>query len=193
MYNDGHLLDFEREGRITASQVAAILGHDPYTSRAKAWRRIMGKEPPSPPNSFMTHGIAHEEDALDAFQVETGIIISSGHFFPHPKIEWLGASPDGIISISGNLIPLEVKCPQNLPTLAPMHYWIQVQTQIECLNAPYGWFYAWTEEGSFLEKITRDKLRWKIIEEELLSFYEKYILTGIEPERMKADRKVSLV
>jgi putative phage-type endonuclease len=52
----------------------------------------------------------------------------------HPKLSWLGASPDGITPKG---VMLEIKCPYSRkidPSTPPFHYWIQMQIQLEVCN-----------------------------------------------------------
>ena len=71
---------------------------------------------------------------------------------PHPKINHLGASPDGIVSpykLDGEHLTnyvgrmLEIKCPLSRKikktgeikgVICPIYYWVQVQLQLECCD-----------------------------------------------------------
>lgn len=187
-YNDSHLLDINRVGKITASVAAAIMGIDPYTSRQKAWRRITGNEteaekrPSDNPN--IIRGVENEWKALESFEVQSGLLLLPGRFVLHPEIAFLGASPDSI-TYKGKR-PVEVKCPAALHSDIPAHYNVQVQVQIQCLNADYGWFFSWTEEepNGFIKKVDRDdKYFWDTIYPALHSFYFDYVEKNIPPPR----------
>lgn len=180
-YNDSHLLDFDRAGKITASLVAAIMGVDPYTSRQEAWRRILGTAKQVKENPFMQWGVEHETDALDAFEVESGILIHPGHFIPHPVFPWLGASPD---SLTNDGEPVEVKCPQKLHEALPAHYKLQVLTQIECCGADRGFFGSWTENGFWWTEVPREQKYFEeVICKELEMFYNEYVVKNVVPPR----------
>jgi len=192
MYNDSHLLDFDRAGKITASLVAAIMGIDPNTSRQEAWRRIMGiaKERD---NVFMQAGNDIEQEALENFEVESGILITPGRFIPHPRIPWLGASPDALTT-KGR--PVEVKAQQkkeeNRYTTCPDYYRLQVLTQIECCDADQGYFGCLVCEhlqpeknvGFWWETIPADKKYFReVICKELEMFYNEYVVKNVIPPR----------
>ena len=183
--SDAHLLTFDRYGRITASIVGAITRTDPYHSRKWAWRVCMGTEPEHDPGKDARRGIEHEDDALVQAEVETGFFVEKGYFVPHPEITWLGASPDGFIW-DGKLhccIPVECKCPRNLYTGIPAHYYDQVQTQIECVNAPYAYFVQWVGDSQRVERVERNA-EWRSLTRPILTeFYESYVATGVEPPR----------
>ena len=56
----------------------------------------------------MKWGIEQEPFAREAYEVETGEIVKLCGFVDHPSIDWLGASPDGLIGRDGLV---EFKCP----------------------------------------------------------------------------------
>jgi putative phage-type endonuclease len=49
---------------------------------------------------------------------------------PHPRLSWIGASPDGI---TPDGVMLEIKCPfsRKIDGIVPFHYWTQMQLQLE--------------------------------------------------------------
>lgn len=59
-------------------------------------------------NAAMQWGIDHEDEARVAYEVQTGAFVDLVGFVRHPDIEWLGASPDGLVDDDGLL---EIKCP----------------------------------------------------------------------------------
>ena len=65
-----------RSGRITASQVGAILGHSPYATRDDVMRRMVrdyhGAEREFVGNIATEYGNFHEAGALAEYQMETG-------------------------------------------------------------------------------------------------------------------------
>lgn len=191
---DGHMEDFARFGRITASLVPAILRLTKQ-SRKYAWRVIMGKEPDRDPGWDAMRGIECEKDAIAAFESETGLLARGGKFMPHPRHDWLGASPDGFVyePINGVSvrIPLEAKCPRVQHTELPPMYHAQMQTQLECCEAPWGYFISWTEANAnepFILKVGRDSKWWTETEPVLFEFYMQYVKTGIEPPRSPSRR-----
>lgn len=185
--SDDHLLDFDRVGRITASVVGAILRLDPGHSRKWAWRVITGREPDKQ-NFDMRRGVEHEDDAIFGFECEHGILCEPGRFVPHPSIEWLGASPDAVIP--NGRIPVESKCPRMLHSEIPPKYYAQIQTQIQCLSAPHGWFVSWTEaDGVWTLQVERDDAWWETNFPILAEFYELYVKPDVEPPRAARRKK----
>jgi YqaJ-like viral recombinase domain len=185
MSSDGHMTDFDRFGRITASVVPAITRTDPTKSRKWAWRVITGREPVRTPGPDAARGLEHEEDAIAAAEAQLVVLAMPGRFVAHRNILWLGASPDGFIveTLDGieYEIPVEAKCPRVLHVEIPPWYYDQVQTQLECCDAPYAYFVSWTQEFHKIIKIARDKDWWEKTYPMLKDFYEQYIVPDIEP------------
>lgn len=193
-YNDSHLLDINRVGKITASVAAAIMGIDPYTSRQKAWRRITGNETEAEKsegqNYYQQQGNENEAGTLAAFEAATGMLLLPGRFIIHHEIPWLGASPDSL-TYKGR-VPVECKSmtedrKKYLDEIAP-YYLIQCQVQIQCCNTTYGWFY---QQGGghkpFLLRVERDdKYFWETIYPALHSFYFDYVEKNVPPPRKGA-------
>jgi len=177
-----HLTDFNRFGKLTGSQCAASVGLCKFTSRAKLWRQITGKEAKFEGNAFTQYGNDNEKHALSAFEAITGSLLDKGRFLTHPTIKWLGASPDGFVDD----IIVEVKCPQTLHVECPLHYRIQMYAQMACAECISGWFFSWTPQGNYIEKVYFEPEYWN---DYLLigmdKFWNHYVAKDIEPPRGK--------
>lgn len=79
-------------------------------------------------------GKKYEEVANRLYcQLNNTTVIEFG-LMPHPRLKWLGASPDGI---TPDGIMLEIKCPKSRKideTCVPLHYWTQTQLQMETVG-----------------------------------------------------------
>ena len=108
----------QREGRITASNFGRIMSARNEQSLKKVYESLGGKE-----NRFWTPpacrmGISQEENAKKAYishKMEVNNVIVSVQDVGLCVPNWdstIGASPDGIVHISDQLIPrvLEIKC-----------------------------------------------------------------------------------
>ena len=102
-----------RKGKVTASIAAACLGLDKYTSRKKAWRTILGREPEDTGNPHLARGVLFEPKARWEYEVLTGNTVVETGLWTHPECEWLAASVDGCV---GDDAILECKCPMVAPT-----------------------------------------------------------------------------
>ena len=177
-----HLIEFDRAGRITASVVGAILRHDESHSQRWAWRVITGREPERV-NRDMQRGLDHEDDAIESLEIELGVLAFPGRFVAHPDLDWLGGSPDGFISESGILVPVEAKCPRMVHAEIPLHYYDQVQTQVECCDVPYGYFISWEGDRQRVWRVERDDEWWTLNRPLLESFYRDYVEADLEPPK----------
>lgn len=187
--SDEHLVDFRRAGSVTASVVAAILRCDANgRSRKWAWRVITGREPERE-SWDMARGQEHEPDAIFGFECEYGVFCLPGEYVPHPLYAWLGASPDAIVPVEPRIrIPVECKCPRELHKYIPDGYYAQLQTQMQCLRAPYGFFVSWCEGEVWCKKVLRNDAWWTENFPVIKEFYELYVKPDVEPP--KSPRRV---
>lgn len=108
-----------RAGRITASRFADVVSltkaGKPKAERDKYMREIVFERLAA----TSTHEVGGratkwgeevEPFGREAVEIATGYIIAPGGFFTHPRYEFLGASPDGLIGDDGGY---ESKCPMD--------------------------------------------------------------------------------
>ncbi len=168
-----------REGKLTASIAAGCLGLDPYCSRQKAWRTILGTQKKDE-NGFMQWGNAHESDAIAEYEVQSGNLVLTTGFWIHPYLTWLGGSPDGLVGSDGLL---EVKCPQTLPVKVPIAHRIQMLVQLHVTERKWADYFAWVPGGHFLERVQRlDGLGLLVA---LSRFYDAYVVANVQPPRKR--------
>lgn len=179
-----------RKNRITGSSVGAILGLSPFQTPDDVMRRMV-REYWNQPSEFTgniatEYGTLNEPNALEDYKLETSNDVKEVGFILYS--DWLGASPDGVISDEKLL---EIKCPYGMrhnqdpdefkPIKEQMHYYAQMQVQMMCTGATSCDFYQWSAYTSKLETVNLDP-HW--IEEnipKLKSFYDKYLIER-EPE-----------
>ncbi len=118
-----------RGDKITASDWAAALGKNPYSYRKGLLRTKCGEQK-SFYGGHMQHGVKYEPVANLIYEYRNKTQIIEFGLLPHPKIHFLGASPDGITE---NGIMVEIKCPPKREITGDplLYYWIQVQGQLE--------------------------------------------------------------
>lgn len=106
-----------RRGCLTASRAADILpgrGGKYKESRRTLMlqliaERISGRVKETGISAAMQWGIDHEDEAREAYEVETGNLVDLVGFILHPDVQNLGASPDGLVGEDGLI---EIKCPE---------------------------------------------------------------------------------
>lgn len=185
-----------RKGKITGSQVGAILGVNPYKKPADAMREMVRSYHNAPSeftgNSATEWGTANEESATKQFEMFHSIApVEETGFHIHPEHEWLGASPDGLLDENG---VIEIKCPygqrdKNPPVFKSLedqpHYAAQIQIELFCTGREFCEFYQWAPHGDLKETAEFNQL-W--IDEnlpKLKAFHEAYL---IERELPNAQR-----
>ena len=113
----------DRTGKLTASRMAAAMSYlkakkDEAPKEASERRklkieilaeRLTGNIVPKYVTQEMQWGIDQEPAAKEAFTAKTGLAITDLGFVDHPTIDLCGASPDGLIESTHELV--EVKCP----------------------------------------------------------------------------------
>lgn len=166
-------------GRISSGTAPGCLRLCPYTSPQKAWRRIMGTEPHIE-NQWTRWGTEMEATARFAYECETGRLVRETGFWVHPEMDFLGASPDGLIGDDGIL---ECKCPENLPTAVSPGHRIQMSVQMIVTGRKWCDYFAWTPKAHFLARVTLRGERG--LTAKLRKFYERHVATGTPPPRKK--------
>lgn len=120
----------QREGMITASDWAAVIGMNPYNSLRQFLDRKSGIETPFKGNEITQFGVKYECVANKIYERRMDISVCEFGLLPHPLFSFLGASPDGITN-DGRM--LEIKCPPKrlITGIPPKYYWVQMQSQLE--------------------------------------------------------------
>lgn len=82
---------------------------------------------------FTLWGKKYEEIATRFYRQHYKTKVIEFGLLSHPRLQWLGASPDGI---TPDGIMLEIKCPfkRKINGIVPFHYWQQIQIQLETAN-----------------------------------------------------------
>ena len=145
----------ERLGFLTASNAekacARLRNGKPGAQyEALIWQLIAERATGIPTDFYVTPemqwGTDHEEAAAEAFEAETGKLVSGNGkiFIKHPEIAWLGASPDRFV---GDDALLEIKCPTTVRHLQrvfsreiPPEYRRQMQVQLLCTGRKFCYF-----------------------------------------------------
>jgi len=191
-----------RKGRVTGSNIGAILGLDPNRTRDDAMRAMVrayhGAEREFQGNIATQHGVVHEDEARDDFCHHTGADVVKASFCVHDNFDWLGASPDGFI---GDDAVLEIKCPFGLrdkPAPVPFktaaeqpHYYAQMQVQMFVTDRTLCFFWQWTPNDTNLEIVEYDSDYVAEIFPKLKAFYDEFLEQIETPEpHLEPVRKV---
>ncbi len=140
----------KREKCLTASEVASILGFNPYQTATEIFKKKLKFASPDMNASgakACEHGHTFEPVAACLYEALTGykVIEEEIGFFRHKRFHFLGGTPDRLLK--NYPIPVEIKCPifrkismdaWNQKTKAtqgmPLYYYCQVQMQMFILG-----------------------------------------------------------
>lgn len=124
-----------RYNRVTASDIASIFGKSAFTSRKELINSKCRdfKNTSYITNKYMDHGNKYEICATWFYEFITQSKSKEFGCLPHPSVDFLGASPDGITDEG---VMIEIKCPLSRTILGipPIYYWYQIQIQLEVAN-----------------------------------------------------------
>lgn len=164
-----------RSGKFTASAFKDLFSKSNTIAYEKAiykpvFERLTGESPESFSNEWMERGHELEDEARQAYELETFNKVSDGGFCE--LNEWVGASPDGFVDEDGLI---EIKCPAYnthmnylLKQKLPSQYKWQVQGQMWVTGRKWCDFVSYHPNLPILIlRIERDEKMIKELEENL--------------------------
>ena len=176
-----------RLGKVTASRICDVVASTrsgPSVSRANyiaelVAERLTGQPSERYPSSSMVWGTQTEPLARIAYERATGEYVDEVGFIEHLSIPMSGASPDGLVGLSGLV---EFKCPNtstHIQTLrdskVPKKYISQMQWQMACTAREWCDFVSFDpripgEASLFIRRIERDEGYISELEAAVLEF-----------------------
>ena len=176
-----------RCGHVTASRMADLMartksgygaGRANYMAELVA-ERLTGQPAARFTNDAMRWGTEQEPNARAAYAFAYGMEVEEVGLVLHPRIDGLGASPDGLVGDCGLV---EIKCPNTathidtlLSKAAPSKYVLQMQTQMACTGRDWCDFVSFdprmpAEMQMFVCRVQRDDKLIAEIETEVTAF-----------------------
>lgn len=146
---------------VSASDIPGLCGFDTNKTRIALWRqKALGEQPRFSARALelMEEGKRREPEARTYFCRAHGYRAFTTGMWVHPLDQRISASPDALLVTEHGLVPLEIKSPDSttLVNLQREHKdTLQLQTQIQCVGAPYGYLYYYYSEGD-----ERNSLIW---------------------------------
>lgn len=178
----------ERAGHATTSRFADILATIKSGEAASrrnyrthlVTERITGLPVETYHNTAMQWGNDHQEEARRAIENELGEIVQPSPFIKHPKHEWVGCSPDGLIGLDGGA---EIKCPYvstiHIETvqrdIVPSEYIAQIQGGMWVTGRSW-WLFASYDKRMpgrlklYTKRVDRDERYIELLQESVLLF-----------------------
>jgi putative phage-type endonuclease len=190
-----------RKNGIGSSEVASILGLNPFETPYQLWRRKMGLDPAKDETFAMKAG-HYLEDAVSLFWAdETGrevIKASAGDWlFVNDAKPFLQVSPDRTFWVNSeskknmqNKGILECKTTQKQIDAddLPKHWFCQIQYQLgvsEFQQGSLAWLSSWREFGYRDIEFVPDFYGWMI--DEVARFWVDNIICGQEPDSVSVE------
>lgn len=189
----------ERQKTIGASEVAAVLGLDPYKGPVAVFASKIGAYELED-NYVLRRGRLHETAIGEEYASETGRKVESLGAYTiqrHPTIPFLSATLDAVISGSeqtpapaegkGTLqIKLGLGSAKDWKEGIPDHYRVQVQVEMACFGAKWGAITALTGPGPlYCEDVLPDPDFWAAAVPVLERFWHD-TLKGKPPDKADA-------
>lgn len=197
-----------RRGKITASRIADVMDRLKKGGEGASRRnyrtellaeRLSGRSEEHYVSPEMDWGSEFEPHARAAYEIANDVMVDTVGFILHSKMDFAGASPDGLVGSDGGL---EIKCPKTTTHLK----WLQAGTVPEEHQAQCLWNMACAErswwdfmsydprmpEGLriFIVRMDRDEARISEIEHEVERFNEEVEFTVSRLRKKVIERPV---
>lgn len=183
-----------RNGKATASKMADIraktksgwgASRTNYAAQLVA-ERLTGTPAESYTNAAMQWGIEQEPHARNAYEADTGALVSEVDFIDHPSIQMAGASPDGLVGEDGLV---EFKCPNTATHIETLlsgdvdeKYRLQMLWQMACTGRKWCDFVSYDprmppEMQLFIKRVERDDVAIAGLEKDVQQFLTEVYAT----------------
>lgn len=188
----------KRAGKLTASRFKDVMGTK--AARAKYMREVvferLAKQAKHAIGSkSLNWGQEVEPFSSEAFTITTGLVVEPSDFVVHPRYDFIGCSPDGLIDKDGGL---EMKAPHDeavhIETLLsgmPAEHKPQVQGSMLVTGRAFWYFVSYDpRQGErfrlYIERIERDDKYIADLAAALLQFNAEALAMQAELERKAA-------
>lgn len=181
---------------IGGSEIAAILGLDPYKSPYSVWLEKTTGEKQEVNNAYTRSGIKLEKVVVEYFEEETGYKVqyqSDDHHEHkiHPEYSYMRATKDRTyFTPDGEACILECKTTQKEVDTEnlPMSWYCQLQWYMGLYQMKKGAL-AWLERGIRFnyQEIDFDEVFFQYLFTSVKHFWETYVITNVEPPMKDSD------
>lgn len=152
-----------RLGHISGSNISDVMAKGKGITRKNLMMKLLAERMTgaTADNSWispsMEWGVEQEPFARMEYEVSRETFVEKTGFWKHPFIQWLGASPDGLVGSDGLV---EIKCPNSTTHLeyifdneVPSAYYNQIQCQLWVTNRD------WCDFVSYDPRIRKESKR----------------------------------
>ena len=167
-----------RRRMITCSDMAAVAGINPYSTRNQVFKKKTGQSRPFKGNAATARGTRMEPEGIAAYERVSGKTMwpEDIGLLQHPEYKCIGGSADGV-TMDGILF--ELKCPLTrriIPGHIPEYYMPQVQVLMEICDLEVAHFVQYRPGNVYSDEIVditvipRDRMYFARILPMLLDF-----------------------
>lgn len=183
-----------RVGRITGSRVGAILGVNPYSTRADVLREMVreyhGAEREFQGNDATRYGEEMEPSVLAAYERQQGCMsYGGGDCIVHPKYDFLAVTPDGLVGDEGMV---ECKAPYRgtyTHWQEKQYYEAQMRLQLACAGRAWCDFAVLHRDGTLHVSRLEHEPEWLVgVLPSLEAFMAEYQEAIANPEPYIGER-----
>jgi putative phage-type endonuclease len=183
-----------RVGRITGSRIGAILGLNPYSTRADVLREMVrehfGAAPEFTGNDATRYGEAKEPEVLALYEALTGVMTYGAECVVHPVHAFLAVTPDGLAETVGMV---ECKAPYRgtyTHWREKPYYEAQMRLQLECTQREWCDFAVLDRSGGLhVSRLDHDPAWLPSVLPQLEAFMADYHAALANPEPYLADKE----
>lgn len=191
-----------RRKRIGASEVAAILGLDPWKAPVDIWLEKTGRAERDAMSEAAEWGLRKEPIVLDKYRELHGVELVQPGTLIHPEVDLLAATPDSIVVPSLQLHldagsecwerDVQVKCPRERQRAfwgepgsddIPEHYWLQVQAEMAVTGLDTADVVALFGGDTYVEYcVARDEATISDMLEAVQRWWRDHVVADVSPE-----------
>lgn len=176
-----------RLGYVSASSISDVMAKGKGVTRRNYLMKIVAERLTKQigekySNASMEWGTNTEPLARMAYENKHDRFVDKTGFWKHPTIEWLGASPDGLVDDDGLI---EIKCPNTTTHIeyifedkVPNEYYKQIQCQLFVTGRKWCDFISYDprlpeKSQLFVKRTERDELLIAEMKQEVVLFLDE--------------------
>lgn len=168
----------ERRGYIGASEMAAILGLDPFKKASEIQLEKLGELPPRPKNERMQRGHRLEDVAAAWYSDETGRRLARiNRTVRLPRWPHLACHPDRRVIGESRLV--QIKTRWSVPDELPKNWEAQILTELGLTGLAIGDLALMTFEDLVIFEVPRDDLAIRDLFEYAAEWWERHIVRRV--------------
>lgn len=193
-------MEQDRSKFIGASEIASVMGLNPWCTPLKLWALKTGKVAPDETNEAMEWGNRLEAVVAKKFEDmhKPAKLMAYKKRYVHQGVPYLSCELDRIIVGTEELVEVKTanawSAKQWDGEEIPIHYVLQVNLQLGLSERRKGWFAVLVGGSKYLEKeITFDSELYDKQVASAIAFWENNVIADVPPMAMAADNEENVL